>query len=147
MGYSHIADYTDLFRESIGLVLLCVTVQINLASSYVRLQPVVATCIRPSKPSEEAALVGAVGPCLDFAYADRHIHAAVVAGVNSRDGDLSRSDIDILVALDLFHCDLARKHANTQACSSRNLDLNLEVVVAMLEMNAPDRQFAAIRRG
>ena len=136
-------------RESIGFgsaaTLLCITEQINFSSGHMRLQPIVATCILPAKAPEEAAFVGTEGSCLDFAYADERFHAAVVPGVNGRDCDLSRSDLDILVALDLFHRDLACKHANTQVYSSGNLDLDVEVVVAVLQMRSFYRQFAATR--
>ena len=137
-------------RESIGFgsaaTLLCITEQINFSSGHMRLQPIVATCILPAKAPEEAAFVGTEGSCLDFAYADGSFHAAVVPGVNGRDCDLSRSDLDILVALDLFHRDLACKHANTEVYSSGNLDLDVEVVVAVLQlMRSFYRQFAATR--
>lgn len=108
------------------------TEQIDFSSGYMRLQPIIATCILPAKTPEEAAFVGTEGTCLDFAYPDGSFHAAVVPVVNGRDGDLSRSELDILIALDLFHRDLARKHAHTQVHSSRYLDLDVEVVVAVL---------------
>lgn len=109
-----------------------------------RLQPIIATCILLAEGSEEAAFVGAEGLCLDFACADGSFYAAVVPSVNGGDGDLSRSDLDILVALDLFYRNLACKHTNTQVGSAGNLDLDLEAVVAMLCMRALDRQFAPI---
>lgn len=112
--------------------MLSIAEQINFSCRDMRVQSIIAAQIVSAKATEEAAFVGPEGPSLHLAYADRSVHTAVVPVVNGGDRYLSCSDFDVLVALDLFHPDLTCKHADTQVCSSGNLDLDLEAIVAAL---------------
>src|SRR5690242_7037263 len=109
-----------------------------MSSGHMRLQPVIATRILPLEAPEKAAIIDTERLCTNFVYANGRVQAAVSTIVDRGSGDMPRSDVDVLVALDPYNPDLVRKHANTQVCSSGNLNLYFEVIV-VLEVGSLDR--------
>ena len=121
--------------------------EIDLPGGNVRVKAVFTGCCTLCDTTEKTTTVGIKGRSIDFADADGCTDDAVIPFVNGGDGNLTSAEFDILVAFDFLHLHLSREHADPEICSAWNLNADLKIVVAVLEMRAFNREFAAIGGG
>jgi hypothetical protein len=121
--------------------------EIDFASRDVGAETVFAFGSGLYKASEETAFISIEGRRSNFSDANRCVDVAILRWMKGRNRNLARSHFKVFIALDLFHFEISREHANAQVGSARDFDADLKVVLAVMAVGALNGQFSACRSG